>query len=269
MEAKNTKVVILCGGRGVRFHEATDLRPKPLVEIGDKPILWHIMKIYAHYGYKSFVLCLGYKGDMIRSYFLNYELMNCDFTIQFSDKIKTEVHSLCREQGWEVTLAETGLNAMTGARIKRIAKYIDSDLFMLTYGDAVANLNIENLVEFHRAHNKIGTITAVRPQSRFGEIRVGKDSIVRQFREKAPIQGDYVNGGFFVFDHRLFNYLTDDDSCTFEREPLEQLAKDGQLAAYAHHSYWQCMDTYRDWQVLTQDWESGNPPWKIWQEGSP
>jgi glucose-1-phosphate cytidylyltransferase len=264
METKNYKVVILCGGRGVRFHEATELRPKPLIEIGSKPILWHIMKIYAHHGYQDFVLCLGYKGDMIKSYFLNYELMNCDFTLQFGDQNKTEVHNQCQELGWRVTMAETGLNALTGARIKRIERYIDSDLFMLTYGDAVADLNIEHLVEFHRAHNKIGTITAVRPLSRFGEIQVGRGNIVKEFREKAPMQGDYINGGFFVFDRRLFNYVTDDDNCTFEREPLERLAKDGQLAAYPHDGYWQCMDTYRDWQLLNQDWESGSPSWKVW-----
>lgn len=263
METKSTKVVILCGGRGVRFHEATEHRPKPLIEIGERPILWHIMKIYAHYGYQNFILCLGYKGEMIKRYFLDYKLMICDFTIQLGHEKKTELHNLCPEQEWRVTLAETGLNAMTGARIKRIEKYIDTDLFMLTYGDAVANLNIEHLVEFHRAHKKIGTVTAVRPLSRFGEIQVEKDNRVKDFREKAPIQGDYINGGFFVFDHRVFNYLEDDDNCTFEREPLEHLAKEGQLAAYVHNGYWQCMDTYRDWQLLNQEWESGSPVWKI------
>ena len=264
MGAKNTKVVILCGGRGVRFHEATEHRPKPLIEIGEKPILWHIMKIYAHYGYQNFVLCLGYKGEMIKKYFLDYQLMNSDFTIQLGGKSTTEVHSVPQELEWEITLAETGLNAMTGARIKRIENYIDSDLFMLTYGDAVANLNIKHLVDFHLAHNKIGTITAVRPLSRFGELQVGKDNIVKEFREKAVIQGDYINGGFFVFDRRVFNYVVDDDNCTFEREPLVRLAKDGQLAAYIHNGYWQCMDTYRDWQVLNQEWEGGNPLWRVW-----
>ena len=264
MEAKSTKVVILCGGRGVRFHEATEHRPKPLIEIGEKPILWHIMKIYTHYGYHNFVLCLGYKGEMIKKYFLDYQIMNSDFTIQLGDKSKTEVHSLSQEQEWKITLAETGLNAMTGARIKRIEKYIDSDLFMLTYGDAVANLDIEHLVNFHHKHNRIGTITVVRPLSRFGEVQVGKDNIVEEFREKAVIQGDYINGGFFIFDHRFFNYVVDNDSCVLEREPLERLAKDGQLAAYVHPGYWQCMDTYRDWEVLSQVWEGGNPPWKVW-----
>jgi glucose-1-phosphate cytidylyltransferase len=264
MEAESTKVVILCGGRGIRFHEATESRPKPLVEIGGRPILWHIMKIYAHYGYQNFVLCLGYKGDMIKRYFVDYELINSSFTIQLGDKSKTELHNLPEERQWKITLAETGLSAMTGARIKRIEKYIDSDLFMITYGDAVANLNINHLVDFHRSHNKIGTITVVHPLSRFGEVQVGKDKIVKEFREKAVIQGEHINGGFFVFDHRIFDYVNDDENCSFEREPLERLAKDGQLAAYVHTGYWQCMDTYRDWQLLEQDWEGGAPGWKVW-----
>ena len=227
MVNQNIKVVILCGGRGVRFKEETDYRPKPLVEIVDRPILWHIMKIYAYYGYQDFVLCLGYKGEMFKKYFLDYELMNSDFTIQLGDRNKAEVHSLPQEQGWKVTLAETGLNAMTGARIKNIEKYIDSDLLMLTYGDAVADLNIQRLVDFHQNHGKIGTITAVHPLSRFGELQVGKDNMVEEFREKAVIHGDYINGGFFVFDRRVFNYVDDDDNCSFEGEPLERLAKDG------------------------------------------
>lgn len=264
METKNIKVIILCGGRGARFREATEYRPKPLIEIGEKAILWHIMKIYAHHGYQDFTLCLGYKGEMIKKYFLDYQLMNSDFTIKLGDKNKAELHSLSQEQDWKITMAETGLNTMTGARIKRIEKYIDSDLFMLTYGDAVADINIERLVDFHLAHNRIGTITAVRPLSRFGELRAGSDHIVKEFREKAVIHGNRVNGGFFVFDRRLFNYVTDDDNCVFEREPLERLAEDGQLAAYAHDGYWQCMDTYRDWQVLNQDWDGGNPAWKLW-----
>ena len=264
METKSTKVVILCGGRGVRFHEATEYKPKPLIEIGEKPILWHIMKIYACYEYQNFVLCLGYKGDMIKRYFLDYQAMNSDFTIQLGDRNKTEVHSSCHEQDWNITMAETGLNTMTGARIKRIENYIDSDLFLLTYGDAVTDLNIGHLVDFHRSHNKIGTITAVHPLSRFGELQVGKDNMVNEFREKAIIRGDYVNGGFMVFNRGVFNYVSDNDNCAFEGEPLERLAKDGQLAAYIHDSYWQCMDTYRDWQVLNQAWEGESPSWKIW-----
>lgn len=264
METSSSKIVILCGGRGVRFHEATELRPKPLIEIGGRPILWHIMKIYGHYGYQDFILCLGYKGEMIKRYFLDYELMNCDFTVQLDKREKITIHNLCQEQEWKVTLAETGLNAMTGARIKRVEKYVDSNLFLLTYGDAVTNLNISHLVDFHRLHKRIGTITAVRSLSRFGDLKLGQDNLVEEFREKTPIPGSYINGGFFVFDQRLFDYVDDDDNCSFERQPLERLAKDGQLVAYVHDGYWQCMDTYRDWEILDQDWRK-NPPWKVWE----
>ncbi|MDO8568836.1 MAG: glucose-1-phosphate cytidylyltransferase [Dehalococcoidales bacterium] len=266
METKHAKVVILCGGRGVRFHEATEATPKPLIEIGEKPILWHIMKTYAHYGYKDFVLCLGYKGDVIKKYFIDYQLAASDFTIELGNNARTKFHTRPEEQGWKITLVETGLNAMTGARIKRAEKYIDSDIFMLTYGDAVSDVNIQKLVEFHQAHGKIGTVTAVHPLSRFGELRVEKSkcNTVREFREKAVIHGDYINGGFFVFDQRLFDYINSRDDCVFEGKPLEQLAGDRQLAAYLHNGYWQCMDTYRDWQALNKDWESDRPPWKVW-----
>jgi glucose-1-phosphate cytidylyltransferase len=222
------------------------------------------MKIYAHFGYNDFILCLGYKGEMIKRFFLDYELKTSDIIIHLSDKSKTEVRGLPHERDWKITLAETGLNSMTGARIKRIERYIDSDLFMLTYGDAVANLNIEHLVEFHRAHDKVGTITAVHPLSRFGELQIGKNNIVKAFKEKAVIKGDYINGGFFVFDRRIFNYLDNNDYCILEGEPLERLTKDGQLVAYFHDGYWQCMDTYRDWQILDQEWEKDNPQWKVW-----
>lgn len=264
MEKKNIKVVILCGGRGIRFNEATELTPKPLIEIGERPILWHIMKTYAHYGYEDFVLCLGYKGEMIKKYFCDYHLSNSDFTLQLCDVTKTRIHTTPEELNWRVTLTETGLNAMTGARIKRIQKYVDSELLMLTYGDAVANLNIQYLIDFHRSHGKIGTVTAVHPLSRFGELRIEKDGTVGEFREKPLTQGDFINGGFFVFDRRIFDYVADDDNCVFERGPLEQLARDGQLTAYVHEGYWQCMDTYRDWQALSREWESDNPPWKVW-----
>jgi len=263
MEAKS-KVVILCGGRGVRFHEATEIKPKPLIDIGERPILWHIMKIYAHYGYHDFVLCLGYKGETIKKYFLEYELLTSDYIINLGDISKTRINHVSQEREWRITLAETGLSAMTGARIKRVAKYIDTDLFLLTYGDAVANINIEQLVDFHRKHNRIGTITAVQPLSRFGQLEIGDSGIVKQFKEKIMIKGDHINGGFFVFDQRIFDYIDENDDCIFEREPLERLAMDGQLTAFIHNGYWQCMDTYRDWQVLNQEWESSNPPWKIW-----
>ena len=258
------KVVILCGGRGLRFSEATEHKPKPLIEIGGKPILWHIMKIFSYYGYKEFILCLGYKSEMIKKFFLEYELMSNDLTIKLSNKNKPDIHTASVEHEWNITLAETGLNALTGARIKRVEKYIDSDLFMVTYGDAVADVNIKNLVDFHLSHKKIGTVTAVRPPSRFGLLDIGTENEVKQFKEKAAIEGCYVNGGFFVFDRRVFNYVKDDDLCSFEQEPLERLASDGELAAYMHNSYWQCMDTYRDWQLLNEEWEIGNAPWKLW-----
>lgn len=264
MEENNIKVVILCGGRGVRFHEATEYKPKPLIEIGNKPILWHIMKTYEYYGYNDFILCLGYKGDMIKKYFLDYDLNGSDFTIELGNKDQLKIHDSHQEKNWKVTLAETGIDAMTGARIKRIEKYIQSDLFALTYGDAVANVDINRLVDFHRSHGKIGTVTAVHPLSRFGELQVGSNNIVEGFREKAVMKRDLINGGFFVFDHRIFSYVDDRDSCSFEREPLEQLAANGELAAYAHDGDWQCMDTYRDWQILNHDWESGNASWKVW-----
>jgi len=264
MDAKNAKVVILCGGRGVRFHEETTNRPKPLVEIGGRPILWHIMKIYSYYGYQDFVLCLGYKGDMIKDYFLNYPTLSSDFTVNLGGENKTVIHNPCPENGWKITMVETGLEAMTGARIKRIEKYIDTDLFMLTYGDAVSDVNIGELIGFHRNHKKIGTVTAVHPLSRFGELRLQKDGTVEEFKEKAVIRNDYINGGFFVFNRKLFDYVEDEDSCIFERKPLEKLSKDRQLTAYVHKGYWQCMDTYRDWQMLDEEWIKGKAPWKVW-----
>lgn len=263
MEAKHMKTVIFCGGRGMRLHEETEFRPKPLIEIGRQPILWHIMKIYAHYGYQDFILCLGYKGDMIKRYFLDYELVQNDFTIELGTN-SPRFHSSHQEEGWRITLVNTGIEAYTGARLKRVQKYIDTDLFMITYADGVANINIQQLVDFHHRHGKVGTITAVRPLSRFGELELGKNSMVEAFKEKAPVEGGYINGGFFVFDHRIFDYVKDDDTCMLEYEPLVKLAKDEQLAAYIHRGYWHCMDTYRDWEELNREWAKSNPDWKIW-----
>lgn len=262
METKNMKTVIFCGGKGMRLHEETEFRPKPLIEIGRRPILWHIMRIYAHYGYQDFILCLGYKGDMIKRYFLDYEAMHSDFTLELGTN-NLQFHSSHQEKGWRVTLTDTGIEANTGTRLKRIQKYIDSELFMVTYADGVANINIQQLVDFHRSHNKIGTITAVRPLSRFGELEI-VNNVVEAFREKAPVEGGYINGGFFVFDHRIFDYVEDDDACILEHETLANLARDDQLAAYIHHDYWHCMDTYRDWEALNEEWAKSNPGWKIW-----
>ena len=270
------KVVILCGGMGTRLREETEYKPKPLVEIGGKPILWHIMKSYSHYGFKDFVLCLGYKGKMIKDYFLNYEITNSDFTLKLeSNNIK--FFNSYKEKDWIITFAETGKNAMTGARIKRIEKYIDSDLFMLTYGDGVADIDLQELLEFHKSHGKIGTVTGVSPSSRFGELIVVEDQ-VKKFSEKPRIKDSFINGGFFVFDKRIFNYLKDDNNCIFEKEPLKKLALDKELMIYKHKGFWQCMDTYRDLQLLNNLWvgqevekelyfgeiKSIKPPWKIW-----
>jgi glucose-1-phosphate cytidylyltransferase len=258
------KVVILCGGMGTRLREETEYRPKPLVEIGGKPILWHIMKTYAHYGFKDFVLCLGFKGDMIKQYFLNYKVMTSDFTLRLGAHAEPEFHGPPAREKWSITFAETGLDAMTGTRVKRIAPYIRGDDFMVTYGDGVANVDISQLWEFHRRHGKIGTVTGVRPISPYGEF-ASEDGRVKEFREKPRSQNGFINGGFFVFRKKFFKYLTDDDRCVLEEEPLERLVRDGELMTYVHSGYWRCMDTYRDFLALNETWKKG-APWKIWQE---
>lgn len=259
----NIKVVILCGGMGTRLREETEYKPKPLVEIGGKPILWHIMKIYAQHGFKDYVLCLGYKGNMIKEYFLNYEMLNNDFTVELGSK-KIQTHNSHSERGWQVTLAQTGDSAMTGARIKRVEKYINSDSFMLTYGDGVADIDISKLLEFHRSHGKIGTVTGVNPISKFGELLMEGQKVIR-FNEKPQINEGFINGGFFVFNKEFFEYLDDDDGCILEKEPLENLVKDDELMTYKHTGFWHCMDTYRDFLHLNNLWKSPNPPWKIWK----
>lgn len=259
------KVVILCGGMGSRLREETEFRPKPLIEIGNKPILWHIMKIYAHYGYKDFVLALGYKGEMIKNYFYNYEILNNDFTIELGNSKNIEIYSNHNEKGWRITLVDTGVNALKGARIKKIEKYIDDDLFMLTYGDGVANINLHELLAFHKSHNRIGTVTGVRPLSRFGELLVKGNKVI-SFTEKPQVSEGLINGGFFVFKREFFNYLSENDNCDFEIGPLEQLAKDDELMVYKFEGEWECMDTFRDMQYLNKLWESGKAFWKVWKE---
>lgn len=264
MQNENIRVVILCGGFGTRLREETEFRPKPLIEIGGKPILWHIMKIYAYYGFKNFILCLGYKGEMIKEYFLNYEAMNNDFTIQLGTKEKIEFHSNHAEGDWVVTLADTGLNSMTGARIKRIERYINDDTFMLTYGDGVGDINISKLYEFHLSRGKLATVTGVRPPSRFGELIVESGKL-KKFSEKSQIHEGFINGGFFVFNRDVFNYLDDNEDCTLEREPLERLAEKGELEVYPHDKFWHCLDTYRDMHILEEEWNKGRPAWKVWE----
>lgn len=253
------KVVILCGGRGTRLREETEYRPKPMVEIGGKPILYHIMKTYAHYGYTDFVLCVGYKGEVIKDYFLNFEALNNDFTIELGTGA-IQWHGNHSARGWRVTVVDTGLDVMTGARVKRVERYIDGDTFMLTYGDGVTDLNIAQLVRFHAASGKIGVVTGVTPPSRYGELGIVGDHVV-SFREKPLPQDPSINGGYFVFNRKFFDYLSEDPDCVLERAPLERLVGDGQLAVFRHTAFWQCMDTYRDYQYLNELWDQGRAPW--------
>lgn len=248
------------------MREETEFRPKPMVEIGGRPLLWHIMKIYAYHGHTEFVLCLGYKAEVIKGYFLNYEAMNNDFTLRLGSTDRIEFHSNHSELGWTVTLADTGLHAQTGARVKRIEKYIKGDGFMLTYGDGVADVDIRELLRFHGRHGRIGTVTGVRPPSRFGELMTNGDAVVG-FSEKPQTSQGFINGGFFVFNHRFFEYLSGEDSCVMEEKPLERLARDGELMIYPHTGFWQCMDTPRDLQRLQEIWESGKPQWRVWDRG--
>jgi len=254
------KVVILCGGKGTRMEHETEFRPKPLVPIGGKPILWHIMKIYAHYGYKDFVLCLGYKGDMVKRYFLDYECMTRDFTITLGTERECAFHNTHGEEDFTVTLADTGLETNTGGRIKRIEKYIEEDIFLASYGDGVANIDIAALLRFHQEMGKIATVTGVHPFSRFGVVQSDGQGLVTAFKEKPQVSG-LVSGGFFVFNREVFDYL--DENSILEKEPFERLAADGQLAVYRHDGFWQCMDTRTDLRILNELWASGSAPWGI------
>jgi glucose-1-phosphate cytidylyltransferase len=257
------KVVILCGGLGTRLREETEFRPKPLVDVGGHPLLWHIMKLYAHYGFNEFVLCLGYRGNMIKDYFLNYEAMEGDFTITLGHGHPISYHGQQLEQDFRVTLADTGQDTMTGGRIKRVEPYISDDIFMCTYGDGVGDVDIKALVDFHRSHGRLATVTAVQPQSRYGTLEFQTDGLeVRHFNEKPMLDG-LISAGFFVFDRKVLSYLHGDD-CVLEQEPLEHLAADGQLMAYQHSGMWQPMDTYRDVLHLNEIWATGRAPWKVW-----
>lgn len=259
------KVIILCGGMGTRLREETEYKPKPMVEIGGKPILWHIMKIYSYYGYKDFILALGYKGNLIRDYFFNYFYYNNDITIHLGNKEEIIVHNHHNEEDWRVTLVDTGNESMTGYRVKIAGKFINEERFMLTYGDAVANINIKKLVEFHINQGTIGTVTGVYPPSRFGDLKVN-GNIVKAFKEKNKIVSDdrIINGGFFVFKREFLEYIPNDPKVDLEREPLENLTKEKQLSIYRHRGFWQCMDTYRDYQLLNKMWNE-KPVWKIWE----
>ncbi|HUN89585.1 MAG TPA: glucose-1-phosphate cytidylyltransferase [Terriglobales bacterium] len=256
------RVVMLCGGLGTRLREETEFRPKPMVEIGGRPILWHIMKIYAHWGFRQFVLCLGYKGNMIKEYFLNYEAMNSDLTICLGRESHVHYNNQHAEQGFEVTLADTGQNTQTGGRVGRIQKYIDSDTFLLTYGDGLADVNVSKLVEFHKSHGKLATVTTVRPISRFGVVELGGGDRVDRFWEKPKSDG-WISAGYFVLDRKVFDYLGDQD-IPLEGEPLSCLAKEGQLMAYRHEGFFYAMDTYREYEHLNGLWATGKAPWKVY-----
>lgn len=257
------KVVILCGGLGTRLREETEFRPKPMVNIGSHPILWHILKVYAYYGYKDFILSLGYKGEMIKEYFFHYEIMNNDVTLELGSPEKTRIYQSHDENGWRVTLADTGEKALKGARLKKIERYIDGNEFMMTYGDGIADINIDALLKFHRRHGKMATVTGVNLASRFGELKV-KDDQVEVFSEKPGTSSGLINGGFFVFNKRIFDYLSVDDYCDLEIGALEKIAYDGQLMVYKHTGYWACMDTFRDMEYLNKLWNENKAFWKIW-----
>jgi glucose-1-phosphate cytidylyltransferase len=257
------KVVILCGGQGTRLREETEFRPKPLVEIGGRPILWHIMKLYAHHGFTDFVLCLGYRGNMIKEHFLNYEAMNNDVTIRLGSRSSIEYHGSHDEKDFRVTLADTGLNTMTGSRVKRIEQYIDGDTFMLTYGDGLSNVDLGALYGFHKQHGRLATVTTVRPTSRFGILELDSTGAVSRFAEKPTLDG-WVSAGFFIFNRGVFDYLKTDPSCVLEQEPMEHLARAGELIGYRYDGFFYAMDTYREFQFLNDQWESGKAPWKVW-----
>ena len=260
----DTQVVILCGGVGTRLREETEFRPKPMVNIGSHPILWHIMKYYSQFGYKDFVLALGYKGETIKNYFCHYELMNNDVTIELGQPESTCIHYAHDEAGWKITLADTGEKALKGARLKKVERYITGDTFMMTYGDGITDVDINELLAFHKSHGKMATVTGINPAARFGELKIDGDC-VEAFREK-PQNGDgLINGGFFVFNRKILDYLTTDDLCDLEVGPLEQIAKDKQLMVFKHRGFWACMDTLRDTEYLNKIWNDGKAKWKIWK----
>ncbi len=255
------KVVILAGGLGSRISEESHLRPKPMIEIGGLPILWHIMKIHSHFGLNDFVICCGYKGYMIKEYFANYYVHNSDVTFDLGDNTVKVHHA--KAEPWKVTLVDTGEDTMTGGRLKRIQPYVGREDFCMTYGDGVADVNIKALIEFHKSHKKKATLTAVQPPGRFGALEI-KSGLVTQFREKPIGEGARINGGFFVLSPAVLD-LIPGDSCIWERQPLEQLTAQGQLSAYSHDGFWQPMDTLRDKQLLEDLWKSGKAPWKVWE----
>lgn len=258
------KVVILAGGFGTRISEESHLRPKPMIEIGGNPILWHILKYYSHFGFNEFIICCGYKGYMIKEYFANYYLHRSDITFDFTDENKMTIHSNIAEP-WKVTLVDTGLETMTGGRLKRVQKYVNNETFMLTYGDGLSDVNIIELIESHKKSGKIATITAIQPGGRFGVLDIDEDnSTIKSFAEKSKEDGGWINGGFMVLEPEIFDYIHGDETF-LEKEPLEALAHKRMLNAYKHNGFWQCMDTQRDKGLLEELWKKNNAKWKVWE----
>ena len=256
------KVVLLAGGLGTRLREETEFRPKPMVTIGGHPILWHIMKTYAHWGHREFVICLGYKGDVIRDYFLNYEVRHRDVTVTLGSR-DVQIHGAHDEAGWSVTLAETGEATLTGGRLGRVARYLDGERFMITYGDGVADIDLGRLLDFHRGHGKLATLSAVRPSSRFGEVMIDND-MVQGFQEKPQVGGAWINGGFFVFERAVLDLIAGDEE-SLEQSLLTKLTAMRQLAVYQHHGFWQCMDTPREMDLLNDLWRHDKAAWAVWR----
>ena len=263
MKPSEVPVFILCGGLGTRLREETEVRPKPMVPVGNHPILWHIMRTYSHHGFKNFILCLGYKADVIKSYFLNYPTMNSDFTIGLKTN-DIKVHKIDHGEDWTVTLADTGAVTMTGARVARAAsRYLgNAQQFAVTYGDGLTDANMADALQYHLSSRKIGTVLGVNPPSRFGELKLERDEVVA-FAEKPDFADNWINGGYFFFNREILRYLTTDDGCVLEREPLVRLANDRQLAVRKHGGFWYAMDTQRDREYLEDLWKSGNAPWKV------
>ena len=257
------KVVLLAGGLGTRISEETTIKPKPMIEIGGKPIIWHIMKIYAQYGFNEFVVCLGYKGHLIKEYFINYFLYNSDITVELEKNV-LDVH-FTNSESFKVTLVDTGLNTNTAGRIKKIQKHVKDETFMLTYGDGVADIDINALLKFHKASGKLATLTSIQLPGRFGNIEMNEKGIVSKFQEKPEGDGVWINGGFFVLEPKIFDYLQDDvENVQWEKKPLIDIANDGQLSAYRHNGFWKCMDAMRDKIELEELWETEKAPWKVW-----
>jgi glucose-1-phosphate cytidylyltransferase len=263
MQERPMQVVILCGGQGTRIRDVTEDVPKPMIPVGGRPILWHIMKGFAQHGFTDFVLCLGYKSWAVKRYFLDYHLAASDITLDLGAPADVGVHGAVSQENWRITLAETGLDAMTGCRVKRAEKYITGEHFLLTYGDGVSDVNVRQLVEFHLRHGKLGTVTAVQPPSRYGELEFD-GHLVTEFSEKPRVSRGRINGGFFVFRREMLERLPDDEGLVLEHAPLRQLARDGELVAYLHNGFWQSMDNSRDFKHLNELWAGGQAPWKTW-----